>query len=100
MGPLAWTHRDPLLNQLGPDVRRTVVLGALAEGSAPFQDGLGIPQPDSGVHLLAPGTYRFTLTVSALDVDDWTLELWHDGEFDTHSAISEHVRITEGPTPT
>lgn len=102
IGPLGWTHRDPVNNQLGPGVRRTVVLGAIAEDSSPFQVGLGIPPPNSGVDILPPGTYRFTLTLSATDVDarDWTLQLWHDGELTRGDDARDHVRIAAGPKPT
>jgi hypothetical protein len=101
MGPLSWTHRDPLLNQLGRGVKRTVVLGALLAGGTRFHVGLGISPPFRGVDLLGPGTYRFTLTVSAENVDarDWTVGLWHDGELAAASQFHDHVKITEAPQP-
>jgi hypothetical protein len=101
MGPLGWTHRDPLLNQLGPGARRTVVLGALPSGGTTLQVGLGIGPPLSGVDVLQPGTYRFVLTVSAENVDarDWIVELWHDGQFAPASRVPDHVKITKGPAP-
>jgi hypothetical protein len=99
MGPLGWTHRDPLLNKLGPGVRRTVVLGALVASGTRFHVGLDIAPPHTGVDLLGPGTYRFTLTVSGADVDarDWTVELWHDGSLTATSKVRDHVKITAAP---
>jgi hypothetical protein len=51
------------------------------------------------VHLLDPGKYRFTLTLSAADVDarDWTVSLWHDGDMQAVGDVRDHVKITDGP---
>jgi hypothetical protein len=99
MGPLGWTHRDPLLSQLGPGARRTVVLGAHPATGSVVIVGLGVPPPLTGVDVLTSGTYRFVLTVSAQNVDaqDWTLDLWHDGQLTTAGKVGEHVKVTDGP---
>ena len=101
MGPLGWTHRDPLLNQLGPGVRQTVALGALQGDTSLFHVGLGVPVPLSGVDLLERGTYQFVLTVSAENVDarDWALELWHHGQPLAPNQVRDHVKVTKGPVP-
>jgi hypothetical protein len=99
MGPLAWTHRDPALNQLGPGVSRTVVLGLMYVGDSRFYVGLGIPEPNTRVNILGPGAYRFTLTVSALNVDarEWTVDLWFGGELTLDRDFAEQVKVTNGP---
>ncbi|MDP9224359.1 MAG: hypothetical protein M3P18_10985 [Actinomycetota bacterium] len=99
VGPLVWTHRAPVFNQLGPGVLRTVALGHVFVGDSRFYIDLGIPEPNSRVHILGPGTYRFTLTVSAANVDteNWTVTMWHDGELTADGDFTEHVKITEPP---
>jgi hypothetical protein len=102
MGPLVWSHRDPLQSRLGPGASSSAALGfgVVGANDGRFFIDLGVAWPKSGVSILGPGSYRFTLRVTAANVDaqEWTLTLSNVHRFQPSDGSDDHtLAVTDGP---
>jgi hypothetical protein len=101
VGPLAWSHRDPIQSRLGPGASSSVALGYgfTGENDLRFYIDLGIPWPNSRVNILGLGTYRFTLRVTAAnaDAEEWTLTVANAPTTAPDGSPEHTLTVTEGP---
>jgi hypothetical protein len=101
MGPLAWSHRDPIQSRLGPGASSSAALGYgfTGENDVRFYIDLGIPWPNSRVNILSVGTFRFTLRVTAANVDaeEWMLHLDNAGSTLPDGKPDHTLSVIDGP---
>jgi hypothetical protein len=101
MGPLAWSHRDPIQSRLGPGASSSAALGYgfTGENDVRFYIDLGIPWPNSRVNILSVGTFRFTLRVTAAnaDAEEWTLTLANAASTLPDGRPDHTLSVTDGP---
>jgi hypothetical protein len=101
MGPLTWSHRDPLQSRLGPGAASSAAIGYGFTGvnDLRFFIDLGVPWPNSRVNILGIGTYRFTLRVTAAnaDAEDWTITVANAPMTAPDGSPEHTLTVTEGP---